>query len=55
MFSGMKMPKGFLVALGIIIRSVVGSLTNNAGIWIAIGVIVGAAVEFTMAKKRSNG
>ncbi len=51
MFTQLKMPKGFLVAMGLIIGTVPGALV---GLWIAIGIVVGAAAEFTVAKTASS-
>ena len=54
MKEGIKIPTGFMIAMGIIIGVVIGALVDNVGLWIAIGLVVGAAVEYTFAKKRSS-
>ena len=54
MIEGMKIPAGFMIAMGIIIGVVVGALTGNVGLWIVVGIIVGAVAEFRIAKKRSS-
>ena len=40
--------------MGIIIGTVVGALTDNVGLWIVIGIAVGAAVGGVMAMKESH-
>ena len=54
MINGQKLPKGFFIGIGIIIGVFIGALTGNVGLWIAIGIVAGAAVEYTFAKKRSS-
>ena len=41
--------------MGIIIGVVIGSLTDNVGLWIVIGIAVGAATGSVMAQRESNG
>ena len=40
--------------MGIIIWAVIGALTDNVGIWIAIGIAVGTAIGSVMAMKESK-
>ena len=40
--------------MGIIIGTVIGALTDNVGLWIAIGIVIGAGVGILMAKKGST-
>jgi hypothetical protein len=54
MLNNQKIPTGFLVAMGIIIGTVVGALTDNVGLWIVIGLAIGSAAEAVRAKKRSE-
>ena len=50
MINGQKPPKGFFIGIGIIIGVVIGALTGNVGLWIAIGLVAGAAAEYMLAK-----
>ena len=50
MLNGQKIPTGFMVDMGIIIGTVVRALTGNVGLWIAVGIAIGAAAEFAKAK-----
>jgi len=54
MFNQIETPRGFMLAMGIIIGTTVGSLTNNIGVWIAIGFIVGAMAEYAKQKTISS-
>ena len=46
---------GFSMAMGIILGVVTGPSTDNVGLWITIGIAVGAAAGGVMAKRESNG
>jgi|AP45_3_1055517.scaffolds.fasta_scaffold96033_3 hypothetical protein len=52
--NGQKLPKGLFIGMGIIFGTVIGAVTGNVGLWIAIGLVAGAAVEYTAAKQRSS-
>jgi len=54
MFDDLKNRKGFPVAMGIIIGVIIGALTGSPGLWIAAGIMVGAATEYVIMKRRSN-
>ena len=49
-FSGKEKATGTGVGIGIIIGSVIGVLTDNPGLWIALGIAIGAAVGASRAK-----
>jgi hypothetical protein len=55
MFDDLKNRKGFPVGAGIIIGVVIGALTGSPGLWIAGGIMVGAATEYILIKRRSKG
>jgi|TARA_B100000809_G_scaffold237335_1_gene257093 hypothetical protein len=50
MVNGQKLPKGFFIAMGIIIGTVIGALAGNVGLWIVIGLVAGAAAEYSLSK-----
>jgi len=54
MLNNQKIPAGFLVAMGIIIGSVVGALTDHVGLCIVVGLAIGSAAEAVRVKKRSS-
>jgi len=54
MFNQLKIHKGFMVAMGIIVGTTVGALTGNVGQWIAIGFVVGAIAEYQMSRRISS-
>ncbi|MCH7736497.1 MAG: hypothetical protein IH872_03745 [Chloroflexi bacterium] len=54
MLKNQKIPTGFMVAMGIIIGTVVGALADNVGIWITVGIVIGAILEFGKAKSGSS-
>ena len=53
-FNQIKTPRGLMLAMGIIIGTTVGSLTDNIGVWIAIGSIVGTIAEYAKQKTISS-
>jgi hypothetical protein len=50
MLNGMKIPRGFMVVMGIIIGTFVGALADNVGLLIVIGLAIGSAAEAVRAK-----
>ena len=53
---GMAIAVGAIVddAVGIIIGVVIGVLTDNVGLWIALGLVFGTAIGATLERRRSD-
>ena len=41
-----------IIGLGIIIGTVIGALTDNVGLWIALGLVFGAAIAASLPRLR---
>jgi hypothetical protein len=35
---------GIFVALGVLLGTVIGSLTDNVGLWVGMGIVLGSAL-----------
>ena len=54
MIERIKRQKGFWIGMGIMIGSIVGALTDNIGIWLPVGICLGAALEATQRKGKKK-
>lgn len=46
-----KSTKGVKIIVGVILGVLVGVLTSNIGLWLPIGIALGAGLEYTSQKK----
>ena len=54
-FSKDEQSVGISIAVGIVIGAVIGVLTDNLGLWIALGLAIGSGVRATRAAKGRRG
>ncbi|MGB0346400.1 MAG: hypothetical protein ACPGGA_02880 [Balneolaceae bacterium] len=50
----MSMKKGSGVALGLIVGTVLGVVTDNLGFWLSMGIVFGAAYETKLSKAETT-
>ena len=46
----LKLKKGYWIEISLMIGTIVGAITDNIGIWIPVGIAIGAALETTYNK-----
>lgn len=49
-----KLKGGQGIAIGIAMGTLVGVLTNNIGLWLPIGVAIGAGISLTSGQKEKQ-
>jgi len=49
-----RLPRESYVGLGLIIGVTVGALTDNVGLWLAVGLAIGAGLYATAGKPKSD-
>ncbi len=49
-----KQQKGFWLGIGFMVGSVVGLLIDNIALWFPLGLVIGAVLEITQRKLKSN-
>ena len=42
---------GSFIALGILLGTVIGSLTDNVGLWVGMGIVLGSALGAMKSRK----